>query len=99
MTFLCLEVSRHMSTYWAQVTNFKQISSKSIIVVDWHTFEATGKKDVLINILNNTTHMQVVLHDILYVPKMGITLVSVLRLDMAYFAAVMLCQSLHDPDA
>ncbi|KIM51513.1 hypothetical protein SCLCIDRAFT_33373 [Scleroderma citrinum Foug A] len=73
--------SRHMSSYRDHFSNFKSIVLKAITAVDKHTFEAIGKGDLTILIPNSSSVTRILLRDILYTPKMGITLVSIGKLD------------------
>jgi len=80
--------SRHMSSYCDHFTNFKSIVPKAITAADKHTFEAIGKGDLTILIPNGTSTTHILLRDVLYAPKMGITLVSIGKLDVAGYAAL-----------
>jgi len=80
--------SCHMSSYHDHFTNFKSIVPKAITAVDKHTFEAIRKGDLTILIPNGTSTTRILLRDVLYAPKMGITLVSIGKLDVAGYAAL-----------
>ena len=82
------DASRHMSSYHDHFTNFKSIVPKAITAADKHTFEAIGKGDLTIFIPNGSSTTHILLCDVLYVPKMGITLVSIGKLDVAGYAAL-----------
>jgi len=80
--------SHHMSSYRDHFSNFKSIMPKAITAADKHTFEAVGKGDLTILIPNGSSTTCILLRDILYAPKMGITLVSISKLDVAGYAAL-----------
>ena len=80
--------SRHMSSYHNHFSNFKSIVPKAITAADKHTFEAIGKGDLTILIPNGSSTAHILLRDFLYAPKMGITLVSIGKLDVAGYAAL-----------
>ena len=80
--------SRHMLSYRDHFLNFKSIVPKAITAADKHTFEAIGKGDLTILIPNGSSTACILLCDVLYAPKMGITLVSIGKLDVAGYAAL-----------
>ncbi|KIK12843.1 hypothetical protein PISMIDRAFT_18446, partial [Pisolithus microcarpus 441] len=80
--------SRHMSSYRNKFLDYKPIIPKPITAADSHTFHAIGKGDLMISIPNGTIRHNIRLKDVLYAPKMGITLVSVSKLDAAGYAAL-----------
>ena len=80
--------SRHMSSYRDHFTNFKSIMPKAITAADKHTFEAIGKGDLTILIPNGSSTTCILLRDVLYALKMGITLVLIGKLDVAGYAAL-----------
>ena len=80
--------SHHMSSYCNHFTNFKSSVPKAITAADKHTFEAIGKGDLTILIPNGTSTTHILLCDVLYVPKMGIMLVSIGKLDVTGYAAL-----------
>ena len=80
--------SRHMSSYRDHFSNFKSIVPKAITAADKHTFEAIGKGDLTILIPNGPSTTRILLRNVLYVLKMGITLVSIGKLDVASYAAL-----------
>ena len=61
---------------------------KAITAADKHTFEAIGKGDLTIFIPNGSSTTHILLRDVLYAPKMGITLVSIGKLDVAGYVAL-----------
>ena len=80
--------SHHMSSYHNQFIDYKVIIPKSITTVNNHTFQAISKGDLMISIPNGKSVTCIRLKDILYAPKMGITLISISKLDVAGFAAL-----------
>ena len=80
--------SRHMSSYCDHFTNFKSIVPKAITAANKHTFEAIGKGDLTILIPNGSSTTHILLCDILYAQKMGITLVSIGKLDVTGYTAL-----------
>ena len=80
--------SRHMSSYHNHFTNFKSIVLKAITAADKHTFEAIGKGDLTILIPNGSSTTHILFRDVLYAPKMGITLVSIGKLNVAGYTAL-----------
>jgi len=88
MILFDLGASRHMSSYHDQFSNFKSIVPKAITAADKHTFKAIRKGDLTILIPSGSSTTCVLLRNILYAPKMGITLVSIGKLDVASYAAL-----------
>ena len=80
--------SCHMSSYRNQFIDYKAIVPKSITAADNHTFQAISKGDLMISIPNGKSVTHICLKDVLYTPKMGITLISISKLDVAGFAAL-----------
>jgi len=80
--------SRHMSSYRGQFLDYKPIVPKPITAADNHTFHAIGKGDLMILLPNGKGHSRIRLRDVLYAPKMGITLISISKLDLAGYAAL-----------
>ncbi|KIO05711.1 hypothetical protein M404DRAFT_140299 [Pisolithus tinctorius Marx 270] len=80
--------SHHMSSYHSKFLDYKPIIPKPITAADSHTFHAIRKGDLTIPLPNSTTQTHIQLKDMLYAPKMGITLVSVSKLDVAGYVAL-----------
>lgn len=80
--------SRHMSPYRNQFTNFETISPRPIKAADKRTFNAIGKGDLHIEVPNGKTRTRILLHDVLYAPSMGVTLISISRLTTAGYTAL-----------
>jgi transposase InsO family protein len=89
--------SRHMSPYRHRLINFREIVPKTIIAADQGTFNAIGLGDMKIQVPNGKSTMNILLKDVLYAPRMGLTLVSISKiaasgystLFMANFAKIM----------
>jgi transposase InsO family protein len=75
--------SRHMSGYRHRFVNFVEIEPKPITAADKCQFYANGKGDMYLEVPNGNGHSKVLLHDVLYSPTMGITLVSIGRITSA----------------
>jgi len=80
--------SRHMSSYLNLFQDFINITPKPITTADKHTFKATGKGNILITLPNGQSHTRILLKDVLYAPKMGLTLVSISHLTAAGYAVL-----------
>jgi len=80
--------SRHMSSYRDLFQDFVSITPKPITTADKHTFEAIGKGNIMIVLPNGQSSTRILLKDVLYAPKMGLTLVSISRLAAAGYAAL-----------
>ena len=74
-------VSRHMSCHCKRFSNYTKIMPKPIMAADKHTFDTIGRGDLFIAILNRNSQTRVLLCNMLYVSKMGVTLVSVSKLN------------------
>ena len=65
---------------------------KSIAAADKHYFQATGKGNLHIEIPNGKTTSSILITDILYCPKMGLTLVLISKLaDAGFHSHFMSC--------
>lgn len=80
--------SRHMSSYREKFVTYNPIPPKPITTADKRTFDAVGKGDMYIYLPNGKAHSRVLLKDVLYAPRMGVTLISISRLDQAGYAAL-----------
>jgi hypothetical protein len=80
--------SWHMSPYRHNFINFVPIRKKVLTAADGGTFDAIGKGDMDITLLNNQSTTKILLKDILYALKMGVTLVSISKIDAAGFASL-----------
>jgi hypothetical protein len=77
-----------MSSYRDLFQDFVNIVPKPITTADKHTFEATGKGNIMITLPNGESNTRILLKDVLYAPKMGVTLVSISHLTAAGYAAL-----------
>ena len=76
-----LGVSCHMSGFRHCFINFTKINLKPITAADKRLFSAVGKGDMWVYLPNGKEKTsQVLLKDVLYVPAMGITLISISRI-------------------
>jgi hypothetical protein len=55
---------------------------------DGGTFDATGRGDMYITMPNDGATSRILLTDVLYASKMGVTLVSISKIDLAGYAAL-----------
>ena len=78
-----LGASRHMSPFRKSFITFEPIDARTIIAVNKHIFHATGMGDVEIQVPNGTTMSKILLRDVLYVPDMGLTVVSISHITKA----------------
>lgn len=76
-------VSQHMSSYHAQFLDYKPIIPKPITAANNLTLHAIGKGDLMISLPNGKGHLHIQLQDVLYVPQISITLISICKLDLA----------------
>jgi len=70
-----------MSPYRADFTNFKELPARTFQAANKQRFSAVGSGDLTISLPNGTTRTQLTLHDVVYAPDIGYTLVSVSKLD------------------
>ena len=80
--------SRHMSPYKHKFINYVPIQTKVLTAADRGTFNATGKGDMHISMPNRQSTTRILLKDVLYALKMGITLISTSKIDAAGFASL-----------
>src|SRR5271156_5223656 len=80
--------SRHMSPYRHKFINFFPIQKRVLTAADGGTFDAIGKGDMFITMPNGQTTTRILLKDVLYAPKMGVTLVSIGKIDVAGYASL-----------
>ena len=64
------------------------ILTKLLTTADGGHFEAVEKGDMRIMMPNGKTTTQILLKDVLYAPKMGVTLVSIGKIDTAGYAVL-----------
>ena len=80
--------SRHMSLYKHKFINFIPIQRKVLTAADGGHFKAIGKGDMHISMPNGKSTMRILLKDVLYAPKIGVTLVSIDKIDAARYTAL-----------
>ena len=79
--------TRHMTPDRHRLRNFKHIPDRPISAANQELFSATGIGEMTVRIPNGQDYTDVTLRDVLYAPKMGITLISVGRIDEAGYTA------------
>ena len=80
--------SHHMLPYHHKFINFGSIQKKLLTTADGGHFEAVGMGDMRITMPNGRTTTQILLKDVLYAPKMGMTLVSIGKINTAGYAVL-----------
>ena len=78
--------SRHMSPYKQKSINYFPIQKRVLTAADGGTFDAIGKGDMHVFLPNGKSTTKILLRDVLYAPKMGLTLISIRKIDTAGFA-------------
>jgi hypothetical protein len=86
--------SRHMSPYRDKFIDYIDIEPKTITAADSGTFQAIGRGDMHILVPNGKSTTRILLRDVLYAPKMGLTLVSISRIASAGFDTIFRQQSM-----
>jgi hypothetical protein len=77
--------------------NFVSIVLKAIAAADKCYFQATGKGNLQIKIPNGKTTSSILLTDVLYCPKMGLTLVLISKLvDAGFHSHFVSCCKIFD---
>ena len=69
--------SRHMSGHRRRFVNFIEIEARPITAADKRSFDAIGKGDMYIDVPKGNGTSRILLRDVLYTPKMGVTLISI----------------------
>ena len=69
--------SRHMSGHRHRFVNFTEIEARPITAADKRRFDAIGKGDMYIDVPKEDGTSRILLRDVLYAPKMGVTLISI----------------------
>ena len=80
--------SWHMSPYKHKFINYVPIQKKVLTTANSGTFDAIGKGNMYIVMPNGQSSTKILLKDILYTPKMGLTLASISKIDEAGFVAL-----------
>ena len=75
--------SHHMLPYCHKFIKFETIQKRLLTTANGGHFEAVGKGEMHIMMPNGRTKTQILLKDVLYAPKMGVTLVSIGKIDTA----------------
>jgi hypothetical protein len=78
--------SRHMSPYKHNFINFIPIQQKKITAADSGFFKATRKGSMHISMPNSKSMSKILLKNVLYTPKMDITLIPIGKIDAACYA-------------
>ena len=70
--------TRHMSGFLHRFHNYSETDPVPILTADKRTFQAVGRGDMYVYLPNrDKANSRILLKDVLYAPKMGITLVSI----------------------
>ena len=85
----------HMSPYIDSFVDFEFITPKPIASADNQTFDAIGKGNLQVKILNGEKSTTVTLRDALYAPTMAFTLISLSRADKAGYTTIIENGELH----
>jgi hypothetical protein len=80
--------SQHMSPYRHKFINFFPIQKRVLTTADGGTFDVIGKGDMHVILPNDKATTRILLKDVLYAPKMGLTLISIGKIDTAGFASL-----------
>ena len=72
--------SRHMSPYRNNFINFVRIKGRTITAADGQEFMATGLGDMHVELPNGKSTSRILLKDVLYMPSMGATLISISKI-------------------
>ena len=77
-----------MSPYKHKFINYVPIQKKVLTTANSGTFDAIGKGNMYIVMLNGQSSTKILLKDVLYAPKIGLTLVSISKIDEAGFVVL-----------
>lgn len=80
--------SRHMTPFRHRLLNYTEIANRPITAADKRVFHAIGKGDLRVKVPNGQTTTTIILKDVLYVPDMGLTIISISRIAAAGYAAL-----------
>ena len=73
--------TRHMSWFFHQFFNYVETKPVPIVTADKRIFQALGKGDMYVYLPNrDKPNSRILLKDVLYAPKMGVTLVLISRI-------------------
>ena len=76
------------SPYRHSFINFILIQKKILTAADGGCFEVTRKGDMCISMPIGKSTMKILLKDVLYTPKMGVTLISIGKIDAVGYVAL-----------
>jgi hypothetical protein len=77
-----------MSPYRHKFINYFSIQKRVLTAADGGTFDTVGKGDMHVMLPNGKSSTKILLKDVLYTPKMGLTLISIGKIDIAGFASL-----------
>ena len=77
-----------MSPYRHKFINYFPIEKRVLTAADGGIFDAVGKKDMHIMLPNGKSTTRILLKDVLYAPKMGLTLISIGKVNLARFVSL-----------
>ena len=80
-----LGVSRHMSPFWSKFTTYQSIPPQAIVSANKCIFYAQGVGNLQIEVPNGDVLTPVLLKDTLYMPQIGLTVVSIGRIAKASY--------------
>ena len=80
--------SHHMSPYHQNFINFIRIKGQTTTTADGQEFMATGLGNMHIELPNGKLMSQILLKDVLYMPNMGVTLISISKIASVGFKTV-----------
>ena len=80
--------SCHVSPFYNQFPSYIPIIPKPTTPANNHTFKAIRRGNIMITLLNGNSSSCILLCDILHVPGMGTTLISISRLDTTGYATL-----------
>ena len=69
--------SKHMSPYRKQFTTYRPINARPITAANNQVFHAVGMGDLEIRVPNGAESSKILLHDVLHVPDLSLTVVSI----------------------
>ena len=81
-------MSRHMSPYRDKFINYFPIQKRVLTAADGSTFDAIGKGDMYVVLPNGKSTTKILLKEVLYALKMGLTLISIGKIDVTGFASL-----------
>jgi hypothetical protein len=82
--------SCHISPYHDAFTKFESIPPHPLCAANKEMFCASGKGEIILDLLNGVNTSQLCLTEVLYSPEVGYTLVSIRCLDEARFSTTLM---------